>query len=129
MPLTKLSLNNLSNSMISIDSNSNISCVSSKSSKSSTPNSNKQNKRISYPIIDLFLVHNENALLNLHDDLMNKYNNLGFLNKSTSPHFMNLILNNIIIDDYNHYYNNNQIKNEEIIEYNEQNYDDSNYNY
>ena len=120
MPFTKLPINNLSNSFIST-----ISTLSSSNSSNSSP---KTNKKKFYPIIDLFLIYHENSLLNLHDQLIDKYNNLGYLNKSTSENFINLLLDNIIIEDYNIYNNDNSIKNDENIEYYDYNYDDSNYN-
>ncbi len=125
MPLITLPINNLSNSIDSLESL--ISPLSQSSSKINSPSSSS-NKKYLYPILDLFLIKHEQSLLDLHDILMDNFNNLGFLNKSKSHKFIELLLDNIYIEDYNTYYKLEPTpKLEEINDYYETSIDDSYY--
>jgi len=115
MPFITLPIDNLADSMLSCTSlGSARTSKSSKSSKSSP--SSSSNRKYSYPPLDLFLINHENSLFDLHDILMDKFNNLGFFNKSNSKNFIELILDNIYIDDYNNYYK-TETKIEEPIDF------------
>jgi len=125
MPLITLPINNLSNSIDSLESL--ISPLSQSSSKINYPSSSS-NKKYLYPTLDLFLIKHEQSLLDLHDLLMDNFNNLGFLNKSKSHKFIELLLDNIYIEDYNTYYKLEPTPTlEEINDYYETSIDDSYY--
>ncbi len=128
MPLITLPINNLSNSIDSLESLiSPLSQCSNKSSKINSPSSSS-NKKYLYPTLDLFLIKHEQSLLDLHDIIMDNFNNLGFLNKSKSHKFIELLLDNIYIEDYNTYYKSETTpKVEELNDYYETSIDDSYY--
>jgi hypothetical protein len=60
-------------------------------------------KLLKYNNIDNFLSHNETQIIDLHDILLDKYTNIGYLNKSKIQNFIELIINNSILKEIKRY--------------------------
>ena len=79
-------------------------------------NIKKNKKKIYHSNIhntNVFITNYDNTIINIHDYLLDRYNQLGFLNKSKIENFTNMIIDNIYFNNNNNSII-NRIVNEEI---------------
>ena len=55
--------------------------------------------------MNIFITNYDSSLINVHDYLLDRYNQIGFLNKSKIENFTHLIIDNMYINNSNNHIN------------------------